>query len=104
MSPLLKGITMNNTSNGVAQALDEEILRALSDMQNYTVESDEYTTLVARLEVLTRARSNLKDRTVSPDSLIAAVGNLAGILSILHFEKFGVVTSKALNFVTKSRL
>lgn len=44
-----------------------------------------------------------KDRSwrPSPDAVVAAAGSILGILAILHHEKLGVVTSKALSFVGK---
>lgn len=40
----------------------------------------------------------------SPDALLAIAGNLAGIATIILFEKSNVMTSKSLGFVMKSKL
>jgi hypothetical protein len=37
----------------------------------------------------------------SPDAVIGAAASVAGILLVLHYEKIGVITSKALGFVGK---
>ena len=41
---------------------------------------------------------------VSPDTIAIIAGNLAGILLILNYEQFNVVSSKALGFVIKGRV
>ena len=42
--------------------------------------------------------------TVTPDTLLIAVTNLAGIVLILNFEKLDIVRSKAMSFVLKGRV
>ena len=42
--------------------------------------------------------------TVTPDTLIIAATNLAGIFLILNFEKLDIVRSKAMGFVMKGRV
>ena len=37
----------------------------------------------------------------SPDAVITAAGSMLGILAILHYEKLGIISSKALSFVSK---
>lgn len=71
-----------------------------------TEETDEkYSTVVTSLKTLMELR--IADRTanrkpaMSPDVIGAVAGNLLGILSILHYEKAEIVTSKALGFVRK---
>lgn len=41
---------------------------------------------------------------ISPDTALIVLGNLTGILMILYFEKAGIITSKAINFVLKGRI
>ena len=42
--------------------------------------------------------------TVTPDTLLIAATNLAGIVLILNFEKLDIVRSKAMSFVLKGRV
>lgn len=42
--------------------------------------------------------------TFSPDTVLVVGGNLLGILLILHFEKIGIISTKALGFVLKGRV
>lgn len=86
--------------------LDEAIELAFSHLQEHSPDSDEYSKIVDQLDKLYKIKSSYeKDnkRTVSTDQLIAVAGNLAGILLILNFERAGIVTSKALSFVLKSK-
>lgn len=63
-----------------------------------------YTALLDQLEKLQKIQGLEKANGTSRlEMLLPMIGNLAGILTILNFERTGVVTSKALSFVTKSR-
>lgn len=42
--------------------------------------------------------------TVTPDTLIVAATNIAGILLILNFEKIDILRSKAMSFVLRGRV
>jgi hypothetical protein len=39
----------------------------------------------------------------SPDAVVTAAASVVGILLVLHYEKLGVVTSKALSFIGKAK-
>lgn len=81
--------------------IEREIESILVKMSEIDPDSDEYTTAAKNLKVLVEAASYKKPNTISPDALLAAGVNIAGIILILNFEKIGLVTSKALNFVGK---
>lgn len=66
--------------------------------------SEQYTAMVKNLEVLEKAKSHEKDRSISPDVALTVGGNLLGILAVLNFERLGVVTSKAIGMVLKAKL
>lgn len=51
-----------------------------------------------------REKANATKKSVSVDTVLVVLGNLAGILLILNFEKLNVMTSKALPFVLKGRI
>lgn len=51
-----------------------------------------------------KANQAKKKALVSPDTIVLALCNLLGIVLILNFEKFDVVSSKALGFVSKPRI
>ena len=85
--------------------LDTAIESLILELAGTEETAEEYSTVVTSLKTLMELRS--ADRTanrkptVSPDVIGAVAGNLLGILSILHYEKAGIVTSKALGFVRK---
>lgn len=85
--------------------LDETIENLLSDMAGYEVHSEEYTKACENLKVLYEAKASLpKPESVSPDTFANVVANLVGIVAILGYEKKNIITSKALSFVTKTKL
>lgn len=66
--------------------------------------TSEYNETLDAIDRLHKLHSREKDgRRVSPDTLLLVLGNLAGILLILNYERIGIITSKALGFVLKSR-
>ncbi len=69
---------------------------------------DEARTLDEKEEVMESMRKweevKAKKRRISPDTLLIVFGNIIGILLILSYEHLGVITSKALGFVLRSKL
>lgn len=66
--------------------------------------SEVQTNIAKSIEVLKKAQSHEKDKSISPDVALTVGGNLAGIVAILSFEKLNVITSKAIGFVLKSKI
>lgn len=94
------------TTNPSAQEPEIARLRELlSDMDPL---DDDYATVLKHVKTLTELEpappKPAEKKTVSPDVIVSGVVSLAGVLSILHFEKLGVITSKALGFVHKIRI
>lgn len=86
--------------------LDMAIDHALTQLQNHSPDSSEYIKIVDQLERLYKLQvpSAEPAKPVSKDAIIAVVGNIAGIVMILGYEKAHVITTKALGFVIKSKL
>lgn len=84
--------------------LEAAIERVLNVMEQNDPLSEEYSRLVDQLDQLYKIRKEKHSNRVSTDALVAIGGNLAGIIAILSFEKTNVITTKALGFVTKSKL
>ncbi len=62
---------------------------------------------ISEMLSLMERRDELREKKkvhVSPDTIAIIAGNLAGILLILNYEQFNVVSSKALGFVIKGRV
>lgn len=85
-------------------ALSAAIDSVLQEMTTTSKISPEYAKLVDQLSKLYKIRDevNVKSR-VNPDTLAIVLGNLAGVLLIVSYEKHQIVTSKALTFVQKLR-
>lgn len=86
--------------------LEEAIEKVLISMKSTEPDSNEYGTLVDRLDKLHKMKVSDKDTRsrISADTLLIVGANLAGIVLILGFEKANIITSKALSFVLKSKV
>ena len=85
--------------------LDDAIERVLTRMQYEEPDSEEYGTLLGRLDRLISIKNAQKSEKprISADTLVTAGASLLGIILILGYERVNVVTSKALGFVIKSK-
>jgi len=106
MTPHLERKIMLKKKQQEPTALDQAIDTVLSRMQYVEPESDEYGTLVSRLDKLHSMKIAQKDnrQKVSADALIAAGASILGIILIIGYERVNVVTSKALGFVAKAKI
>jgi len=96
---------MNKLFKVVKQdSLKEEIESVLRCMSTLNCTSEEYSKSADNLEKLYRAQGYNKNTSISPDTLLLVIGNLAGIALILWHERAEVITSKALGFVMKGRV
>jgi hypothetical protein len=79
--------------------LENEETRILELLEKTDPTSKEYALLLNRLKTL----KEISDNSFSFKSpfMIQAYTNLLGIASIILFERTGVITTKALNFVRK---
>lgn len=90
--------------------LEKEIDTIIKSLRDMDEETDEYKETVSILDKLVglddKIKKSKKDNKnkVSKDTIAVVVGNLAGILLILNFEKANVITSKALSFIIKGRV
>lgn len=84
--------------------LEGQIHRILDEMNQVHPSSEAYAQMTTQLEKLLETKTKVKKgNRPSADTLLVVAGNLTGILSILIFERGGIVTSKALGFVMKSK-
>ncbi|HMS83605.1 MAG TPA: hypothetical protein PKD12_08145 [Nitrospira sp.] len=65
--------------------------------------SKEYDLVLDQLIKLHKMQDADRPKSISPDVLVSAATNLLGILLIINHERTGIVTSKALSFVPKTR-
>lgn len=80
-------------------ALDDEIERVHTAMQDEDLASGEYDKLLAVFERLNRLKNEIGIRRVSPDTWAAIGGNLLGILLIVNYERTHVLVSRATGFI-----
>lgn len=87
---------------GLEKAIDD----ALRELDGFSAEHPEYERITARLTELYAMRVTEKPtpKALNTEVWIGAAVNLAGIAMIINHERVGVITSKALGFVMKSKL
>lgn len=83
--------------------LDNAISRLYDFLESAHPGSEEYEKIADQLVKLTKLKDDNRPDKLSADAKATIISNLAGIALILNFERAGVVTSKALSFVTKLR-
>jgi len=82
---------------GLKKAI-ETVYSEMAGSESYT---EEYSKSVDQLTKLYALKE--PPRRVSPDTLAIVIGNILGIILIVGHERAHIVTSKALQFVLKSR-
>lgn len=96
---------MFTSKNTNPSELQQAIARALEALKTTDVTSEDHKLILSQLELLYKIENSTKTTNrVSPDALVAAAASLTGIIAILGFEHAGVITSKALGFVTKTKI
>lgn len=81
----------------------QEIEELHEELALYDKHSEEYADVIKQLTNLYELEQKLKVK-VDPNTALVVAGNLLGILAILKYEQFNVITSKALSFVIKGRV
>lgn len=84
--------------------LEVEIDLVIEKMRNVEPNTDEYTTMASNLERLYKLKAIDAGKKISPDTMALIVGNIAGLILIMSFEKTNVITTKALGFVLRGRV
>lgn len=88
------------------KTIDDEIKNALDAMERIPVGTEKYTEAARAVDMLCHARSQENKMTIKGipiESIIAAGVNLIGILLVLNYERFNVITTKAFGMVSKGR-
>lgn len=84
--------------------LEVEIARVLKVMKDMAPTDKDYATVADQLVKIQKLQTEIDSKKrLSPDTLLNAVTNLAGILAILNYEHAHVFTSKAASFVKNLR-
>ena len=81
-------------------SLQEAIDNLFSELAGHEAYTEEYAAVT---DQIVKLQKHQKESTTpwrpSADAVVGAAGSILGIILILHYEKVGVVTSKALGFV-----
>lgn len=92
-----------NKTNDI-DPLQMKIDELYSELAGFEGHDEEYDLLTDQIVKLQKLQKEMNPSwRPSPDALIGAAGSVLGIVLILHYEKIGVVTSKALGFVGKMK-
>jgi hypothetical protein len=83
--------------------LELEIDRAVRELINHPIGSEEYTRTLDAIVKLHRMKEEEKPSEVSKDTLSMIGANLLGIFMILKHERFSVITSKAMSLIFRIR-
>ena len=84
--------------------LDDPIDTILEEMKEFGPHTPEYEALLDKLERISALQSKETwTRRIDPTQVAAVTANLAGILTVVHFEKLNVVTSKAIGMLFRSK-
>lgn len=81
------------------KTIDQEIEHILSVLETKSPDTDEYTTSARNLKTLCEARSYRPASRIELETVLTLATNLIGILMILKYERFDVVTSRAMSFI-----
>ena len=83
--------------------LDKAIEDRVDLLDSVIADPDEDRKIIDNLKDLADIKVQVEGtkHTINPNTIIGAVGSLAGVILILNYERLGVVTSKALNFIPK---
>ena len=82
---------------------DVLIERVVLQMEQVSVQSDEYSQLLLVLERLTKLKGDNSPLQVSPDTLVLVAGNLIGVAFIVLYEQGHVITGQAMKYLFKQR-
>lgn len=84
--------------------LDSVISDHIKMMESCDPCSSEYSALVRDLAILeeTRQKSRVSSR-VDPNTVLSALTSLLSIGAVLHYERIGVIASKAFSLATRLR-
>lgn len=84
-------------------SLEIEIERVIKHLEQLNPNDATYMNAVERLEVLYKCLEKQNQGRVQAETVVKVVGSIAGILTIVGFEKSHILTSKALGFVFRGR-
>lgn len=92
---------MFNSDNEI-DPLQEQITNLYSQLAGFKGSDEEFDKITDQIVKLKKLQKEVDSPWIpSPDAAVGALASVLGIVLVLHYEKIGVVTSKALGFVKK---
>jgi len=82
---------------------EEAVNRALLDLGNHAVGSEEYQKSLDSLVKLHKMKKEETPSSVSRDTLVVVAANLLGLIMIIKHERFNVITSRAFGLLLKPK-
>jgi hypothetical protein len=83
--------------------LEAAVNKALLDLNNHPVGSEEYQKSLDALTKLHKLKEEEKSSPVSRDTLAVIAANLLGIFMIIKHERVNVITSRAFGMLLKPK-
>ena len=96
----MKLLTKKDKKSNLDKAIDKVHLK----METLEPDSDEYGKANENLSKLYEAKAIQAKDGFSKDTLLVVTGNLLGLLLVLNYERLGIITSKALGMLIRSRV
>jgi|tagenome__1003787_1003787.scaffolds.fasta_scaffold20809021_3 hypothetical protein len=94
---------MFTKQNKTESMIDAELRDALVKLNKIDKTAAEYGHLVKNICELHKLKAAEKPQRISPDNALLVAANVFGIVAIIHHERVGALTSKAMGFVLKPR-
>lgn len=95
-----------NKTEQTPDSLQEAINNLYSELAGHDANTEEYDSITDQIVKLMELQNKLqtsKSWKPSPDAMIGAASSILGIVLILNYEKLGIVTTKAINFVRQTK-
>jgi hypothetical protein len=83
--------------------LETETERVLTHLASQQIDSDEYPKALEYAIKLQKMKEEEKPSTLHPDTILLAATNIVGIMLIIRHEHVNVITSRAMQLVSKPR-
>ncbi len=85
------------------EAIDARISQLLSTLKDTPIsDAESYSGIVARITELQKVRNAMRPK-IDPNTVLTVTANVVGLLTVLNFEKLGVITGKAFGMLIKPR-
>lgn len=92
---------MNLLSRKKKPTIETEVSRIVEKLCELDPASDEYKAIVSNLKTLKEAGAFKTNDAPTGDIIVTVIANLVGLFSIMKYERFDVLSAKALGWLLK---